>query len=268
MYDAVIRTCPQVLEKQFAIYSVARVMRRCQPVEVVREWLEKIKASPSEFNHQAYGEMLFLYHWYYQDSWSLDHIMKFLSERDDENVLLGLAYSASHLWSELKDRTMAREILCRLVSHHDKSIQHAVVDVFRCNREHFQLNVDIREVIQAVCSNRLVLLEAATDLVELLIDYTGIEPEFVSKVCRELIRTGGSDIGNIRTSLALLAEPLTNIALTLHRHPEYREIGLQMFEELISLNIRETRAALDILDRKPMKTVTTSSRPRRRRKRL
>lgn len=268
MYDAVIRICPQVLEKQFAIYSVARVMRRCQPVEVVREWLEKIKASPSEFNHQAYGEMLFLYHWYYQDSWSWDCIMKFLSEGDDENALLGLAYGASHLWYELKERTMAREILCRLASHNDKSIQHAVADVFRCNRDHFQLNTDIRKVIQAVCGNRSVLLKAATDLVELLIDYTGIEPELVSEMCQELIRVGGLDIGNIRTSLALLAEPLTNIALTLHRHPEYREIGLQMFEELISLNIRETRAALDILDRKPVKTATTPFQPRRRRKKL
>jgi hypothetical protein len=110
------------------------------------------------------------------------------------------------------------------------------------------------------------LLEAATDLVELLIDYTGIEPKLVSGVCQELIMAGGSDIGNISTSLAMLAEPLTNIALTLHRHPEYREVGLRMFEELIFLNIRETRAALDILDRKPIKTVTKPFRPRRRRK--
>lgn len=32
------------------------------------------------------------------------------------------------------------------------------------------------------------------------IDYTGIEPEFVSKACHELIRFVGPDIGNISTS--------------------------------------------------------------------
>jgi hypothetical protein len=266
LYDAVIQTCSQVLEKQFAVYSIARVIRWCQPVEIVREWLEKIIAYPSEFNYQAYGEMLFLYHWYYQDSWSSERILEFLSKGDDENVLLGLAFAASHLWPELEDKTMAKEILCLLTSYNDKSIQHAVADVFRCNRENLQLNADMKEVIQAVCSNRLVLLEAATELVDLLIDYTGIEPEFVSKVCRELIRFVGPDIGNISTSLALLAEPLTNIALTLHRHPDYRDIGLQMFEELISLNIRETRSALDILDRRLLKTTNTPFRPRRRRK--
>ncbi|EHL05447.1 hypothetical protein HMPREF0322_03877 [Desulfitobacterium hafniense DP7] len=267
IYDAVIQTCPQVLEKQFTIYSIARVMRRCQPIEILQKWLEKIIRCPSELNHQAYGEMLFLYHYYYQDSWSTDRIIRFLLETDNENVLLGLAYGASHLWSNLKDKTMARDILCCLASHNDKSIQHAVTDVFRHNSDHFQLNEDIKKVILAVCTNNSVLIGAATDLIELLNDYTGIEPEFVSKVCQELIRVGGVDIGNIRTSMALLAEPLTNITLTLHRHSEYREIGLQMFEELISLNIRETRAALDILDRNPTKPSTTPLWRRRRRKR-
>jgi len=265
MYDAVIRTCPQVLEKQVAFYSIARVMPWCRPNEILHEWLDKIKGS-SDLNRQAYGEMLFLYHCHYRDSWSSNLIMSILSEGDDENVLLGLACGASHLWHELKSRTMAREILCRLASHHDKSIQHAVADVFRCNRDHFQLNSDIKKVIQAVSGHRPVLLEAATDLVELLLDYTGIEPELVSEVCQEVIRAGGSDIGNVSTSLALLAEPLTNIALTLHRHLGYREVGLRMFEELISLNVRETRAAIDILDRKPMKTLTSPLRPRRHRK--
>jgi len=177
-----------------------------------------------------------------------------------------LACGASHIWHELKNRTMASEILCRLASHHDKSIQHAVANVFHRNQDHFKLNFDIKQVIQAVSDNRPVLLDSAPDLVELLLDYTGVEPKLVSEVCWKVIGAGGSDIGNVSTSLALLAEPLTNIALTLHRHIEYREVGLQMFEDLISLNVRETRAALDLLDRKPMKTITSQYRRRRRRK--
>jgi len=266
MYDAVIQTCPQVLEQQVALFSIARVMPRCHPLKFLQEWLEKIKACSSDFNHQAYGEMLFLYHCYYQDSWSSDCIMSILSDRADKNILLGLAFGVSHLWYELKNRAIAREILCLLASHHDISIQHAVADVFRSNRDHFQFNSDIRKVIQGVSNHPPILLEAATDLVELLLNYTAIEPKLVSDVCQKVIRAGGMDIGNISTSLALLAEPLTSIALTLHRHIEYREVGLQMFEELISLNVRETRAALEMLDRKPMKKFTPLYRRRRRRK--
>ncbi|NSW90329.1 MAG: AAA family ATPase [Firmicutes bacterium] len=83
MYDAVIRTCPQVLEKQVAFYSIARVMPWCCPNEILHEWLDKIKACSSDLNRQAYGEMLFLYHCHYRDSWSSDRIMSILSERDD-----------------------------------------------------------------------------------------------------------------------------------------------------------------------------------------
>lgn len=159
----------------------------------------------------------------------------------------------------------AKEILCRLACHDDKSIQHAVADVFRFSRDHFQLNSDIRKVIQAVSAHRPVLLVAAPYIVEWLQNYTGIEPELVSEVCQKVIQACGSDIGNSSsTSLAMLADPLTDISLTLHRHIEYREVGLRMFEDLILLNVRETRAALDILDRKPMKTLPEQYRRRRR----
>lgn len=266
VYDAVIRTCPKVLEKREAFYSISHIMSECRPIEVLQEWLEIIYSCSSDVNHQAYGEMLFLYHCRFQDSWSSDHIMSILSEGADENLLLGLAYGASRNWHALKERSMAIEILCRLACHDDKSIQHAVADVFRFSRDHLHLNLDIRKVIQAVSDHPPVLLNAATYLVEWLQNFTGIEPELVSEVCQKVIQAGGSDIGNISTSLTQLAEPLTDISLTLHRHIEYREVGLRMFEDLILLNVRETRAALDILDRKPMKTLPTQYRRRRRRK--
>ncbi len=266
IYDAVINTCPLVLEKQVAIYSIARVIPWCHQIKAIQDWLDKIKACSLDTSCQIYCEMLFLYYFYKQDSWSSDRIMSILSDGDDENALLGLAYGASHLWHGVKSRTMAMEILCCLASHHDKSIQHAVADIFRYNRDQIQLDSQIRKVIQSVSCHRPILLEVAVDLVELLQDYTGIEPELVSEVCQKVIQAGGSDIGNISTSLALLAEPLTNIAITLHRHIEYREVGLQMFEDLISMNVRETHAALEILDRKPMKTSPLPYMRRRRRK--
>ena len=267
LYDSVIRAYPQVLENKVALYSVARVMSRCRPKEHLQAWLEKIAACSTAFSRQAYGEMLFLYHCHYQDSWSEERVTQSLTVGAGNDLLLGLAYGASNLWESTKCRTTAREILCLLASSDDKSIHHAVADVFHCSHDDFQLNAHMKEVIQAVCRNRPLLLEAAPNLVELLIDYTGIEPQLVPEVCQEIIQAGGSDIGNISTSLALLAEHLTNITLTLHRHPEYREVGLRLFEDLISLNVRETRTALELLDRKPIKTTNSPTRPRRRRKR-
>lgn len=42
-------------------------------------------------------------------------------------------------------------------------------------------------------------------------------------------------------------------AIQLHRQGKYREIGLKIFEQLLALNLRETRSALEILDRRPNK---------------
>jgi hypothetical protein len=47
------------------------------------------------------------------------------------------------------------------------------------------------------------------------------------------------------------AAALTGIAITLHRQLAYRAAGLELFEQLLGLGIREAAAALDVLDRKP-----------------
>ena len=67
-------------------------------------------------------------------------------------------------------------------------------------------------------------------------------------------------------SAMIIAESLTTIAIQLHRQEEFREIGLHIFEKLLALNLRETRSALETLDRKPNKA-TSYVRPRRRRRR-
>jgi ribosomal protein L12E/L44/L45/RPP1/RPP2 len=117
--------------------------------------------------------------------------------------------------------------------------------------EAFTLGSSIREIIEAVRGNPQLLLRAAPDLLDDLAPLTGVEPEIVSQVCKDIVQLGGEQIGDIRSSLARLAKDLTNVALTLHRQLAYREEGLELFEDLISLNIREARLALDVLDRRP-----------------
>jgi hypothetical protein len=90
-------------------------------------------------------------------------------------------------------------------------------------------------------------------LLDGLVPLTGVEPEIVSQVCKDIVQLGGEQIGDIRSSLAHLAKDLTNVALTLHRQLAYREEGLELFENLISLNISEARLALDVLDRRPFR---------------
>ena len=252
LFDTVIHNYPEVLQYQFALYFIAHTVGWFEPKETVQRWLEMLRANHSNFSQQAYGELLLIQYLQYQDEWSVERIRHHLADRDNEAILCGLAHAASHLWIQIKCRAIAAEILYTLASSSNTYIQHAVASVFRWSRDRFQLNPGMLKIVEAICMNRGTLLEAANDLTEIietkeLVDHN---PEIVAKVCQSLIGIF-ADLTNPAT--AFIGESLTTIAIQLHRQPQplYRKIGLEIFEDLLALNLRETRSALETLDRKP-----------------
>lgn len=252
LFDSVIRNCPEVLQYPWALYHIAHTIGWFEPKETVQGWLEMLRANTSNFSQQAYGELLLIQYLQYEDAWAVATIRTHLATQDSEAILCGLAHAASHLWSQQRCQAIATEILYTLASSSATSIQHAVASVFRWSRDHFDLNPGMVKLIQAVCKNQEVLLEAANDLVEIieteeLVDHN---PDVVVEVCQSLVRTGMELTNPVRATV-LIADSLTTLAIKLHRQPAYREVGLEIFEQLLTLNLRETRSALETLDRKP-----------------
>jgi hypothetical protein len=267
LYDAVIRCCPAVLTHTVALLAIAHVIGRVEPREHAQSWLERLRAEDMSICRQAYGELLVLCDHYYQDSWPEGQIHRHLTDSGDVAILRGLAYAASYLWCNRDCQPIATEILCRLAVYDELSVQRAVAAVFRVNQENLDLNLATRNVIEAACTSLPVLLKAALSLVEILAPYTGIEPALVAKVCQEVLNTAGPKISRVADSLSMLAETVTNIALTLHRQAGYREVGLALFEQLLTLNVQEARYALEILDRNPIQVSPLVASRRRRRPR-
>jgi hypothetical protein len=265
LYDAVIRSCPAVLQHLVALLAIARVIGRVEPPEQVRGWLEALRAENPAVGQQAYGELLVLSYSSHQDSWTEPQIRQQLSDAREIAIIRGLAYAASYLWRNRACQPIARDILCALASSTDPSVRKAVAAVFRVNREDLELNAVLRKVIEAVCATQAVLVESALNAVEILAPYASTEPALVSQVCQQVLTVVGPSISRVASSLSMLAEPMTNIALTLHRQDAYREVGLALFEQLLALNVQEARVALEGLDRPPMQR--TSPRPIRRRRR-
>jgi nucleoside phosphorylase len=267
LYDAVIRVCPEVLRYTFALQPIARIIGCCQPKEQAQDWLESLLTDNSTVCHQAHGELLVLYHSHYQDAWSESRIRQHLAHTSDVPVLRGLAYAASYLWRNQACQPMATTILRTLAASEERSVQKAVASVFRVNQEGFTLNPSMRQLIEVVRAAPSVLRDAALYLVEALEPYTGTESELVSQVCQDVLKAGGRIITNPTSQLALLAATLTNIALTLHRQGAYREVGLALFEQLLSLNVPEASYALNLLDRRPVQARAPLPRRSRRRRR-
>lgn len=263
-YNEVIRVCPTVLRQSFALYAIARVMGRFQPKDRVRGWLDALLRDGSPFCGQAYGELLMLCHGHHQDTWSGEKIRTHLNNQTDPAILRGLAYAASHLWHWSSCQAMATEVLCVLAAHSDDSVQSAVAKVFVVNRDELRLNRDMRSLIERVTTCTPVLLKAAEDLVEAIAPLTGTESNLVAAVCESILCAAENRINDSSRSIAFLADTMTDIALTLHRQAAHRERGLRLFEQMLAMNVREARSALDLLDRKPFQA---SPRPVRRRRR-
>ncbi|MBM0743959.1 AAA family ATPase [Phormidium sp. CLA17] len=252
LFDEVIRNCPEVLQYAWALHFIAHTIGWFEPRETVQGWLEMLQANTSNFSQQAYGELLLIQYLQYQDEWSVNRIRGHLSTQDNEAVLCGFAHAASHLWVQRRCRAIAAEILYTLASSSHASVQHAVAAVFRWSQNKFRLDQGMEKIIQAVCKNQGVLLEAANHLTEIVEAEELVEtrPEIVVEVCESLVGIA-AELSNPARATALIAESLTTIAIKLHRQPSYREVGLKIFEQLLALNLRETRSALETLDRKP-----------------
>ena len=79
----------------------------------------------------------------------------------------------------------------------------------------------------------------------------GWEPQLVHEVADALVTAAGSDLGDFRTRWPSSAEDLVEIALTLHRLPETRSSGIDLFERLMILNVYRLNVRLALLDRRP-----------------
>ncbi|MGD2181464.1 SEFIR domain-containing protein [Lusitaniella coriacea] len=254
LFDAVIRNCPETLQYSWALYVILRQIGWFEPQETIQGWLKMLRTDETNFSQQAYGEMLFVQYLRYQDEWSVERIRTHLAEQENEALLCGLAYAASFLW-RYRSRAIAAEILYTLASSSSPSVQNAVASVFRWNRDRFQLDSGMREIIQAVCENPDLLLKTANDLTEIIEAKNLVDknPEVVAEFCQSLF-SNGIELADPTKAAVFIAKSLTTIAIQLHRQPSFREVGLQIFEQLLALNLRETQLALEMLDRKPSRS--------------
>ena len=74
LFNTVILNFPEILQYSWALYHIASTVGYFKPQETVRSWLEILKADSSAFSRQAYGELLLIQYFQYQDEWSIKRI--------------------------------------------------------------------------------------------------------------------------------------------------------------------------------------------------
>ena len=265
-FDYIIRNIPEVMENSICVIDYANIFNFVPEKVMVQDWIKLVGSKDSDFRKQAYGELLFYYNLIYSnDSWGISNLDRILKNRTQYfKEQRGAAFAAANHWHDIKYQNICTDTIIALSSTCDQITQKAISLIFLYG-ENLTFSENMKKIITAILPNDGILIQSAENLVEGIIDKTDIEPQIIGNICQRIIEVGKDEIKKLSSRYSMVAEPLVSIALTLHRMlPPYREMGLNLFENLIESNIPHARQALDILDRKPITNQATTRLRRRR----
>jgi hypothetical protein len=167
------------------------------------------------------------------------------------SMRLGMAFSFGELWNHPTTRNRTNPILIRFMPLAEGRSAEALVDIFRvCDS--LPADHSTCDVLDALVACPTPLREAGGGfLVDRLKDLIadGNEPERVYSVASAIIRTP-REPGVFHHRLSHAADGLVEIALTLQRFAETRSNGVELFEDLMDLEVHSVSTTLSELDRR------------------
>lgn len=269
--DTIFSKYPQIVNSTDGAVLIARTQSWVSE-SFVSKWLDQLRDGDWKLGAQAYAEMILLRHaWFPECSWAKEAIKDIFSVKHEESgkktdLLVGIAYTAVELWSELQYRIFGTEFLLRLILTPDNRVRMAVSHIF--GRENTLFYDDnMKRILDSLCIYPEVLANDRTGyLIEALENIVIIDPDRVYQICSAIVDKLGKKLTDIAQSSAVWSENLINIALALNRlDMPHRERGLELFEKLLNLGVWRVRETLLELDRRLVPNV--SARPSRRRRR-
>ena len=232
--------------------------------EFANSQFDRWQDSGSRLARQAYGEMVAIAFLMQPTlTWPQRRLSALLETHALEDTRTGATLTAAHLWSDADRRANANELLTKLLSGGGAGVWVATFEVFRLCGE--LLPDSVTDSLLSMIADRLEEAPRveATFLVKRMASLLPHKAVLVGRVAKQLIAAWRTELGDIRRGFAMEAEPLVDLAVTLHRlGPETRETGTELFEQLIDINLFEAHKLLDEIDNRFL------DRPPTRRRRL
>ena len=166
-----------------------------------------------------------------------------------ENLRIGMAYTLAKAWHHADLRELSTPLLILLIDHARGTVAGALHSMFRRGSP-LPVDVHTRELLEAVLKRPAVLVAQNVDfLVENLkgLLYEDGYPVLVHDLARALIEQAVADPNEAEAFRGL--SDLADLALTLHRIPDTREHGLDLFERLLKADVPGLSESLRVLDR-------------------
>jgi hypothetical protein len=256
---------PQLVGTRASAILLTEVLRYAP--EIVQAELERWNSSPRREARQGYGELTTLAAIVRPElEWPQRYLNELLEEESVVDGRAGAALVAVHLWIEPKHRAHATAILVRLCVKTERGVWTAIFDLFRLVDELHNEDHTI-QLLTAIADNiHTAPALSGTFVVERLGTLLPHEAVLVAKIADGLVKLWRTRLTDVRTSEALVAPQLFDLATTLHRlGPDTRKIGLNLFESLLEIDAYQSREMLNEIDNR-FKGAASAARPRLRRR--
>ena len=235
--------------------------------------MEEWSTASDPFLSQAYGELVALIAIVQPDlDWSTRMLERLVGDPAFGDARVGAAFSAVNLWNEPGRRSASARLLISIIPTADRRAWVAIFDLFRLIDE-LTPDPDTVGMLNAMAEHLAVAghltLKFVVERLETMLPH---EAPLIGKIAQALVANWGDDLGDMRTGTALAAPELVNLAITLHRlGPITREMGTNLFEDLLFIDAYSARQTLDEIDsrfkavRRPVRTRLPRRSARRRR---
>ena len=247
--------CPEVLQTIAGVRLVATV-QHWLPDKLMDRILGSWISDGWKNGPQAAGEVATLKFCHNPDEHKAgERVKRFLADGAYEpsaaaGLKLGVAHTLAVAWQEPALRALTTPLIIRLVPTADASVVEALESIFSRSRT-LPADDHTRSVLEVLLEHPSILVRSGGSLVVGMkgLLREGWNSKLVYEVARVLVGAAGSALSDFRTSLPGIAGDLADIALTLHRLPETRTQGLDLFERMMELDAFQLKERLEMIDR-------------------
>ena len=182
-------------------------------------------------------------------AWALARLDVLIENPALEEASAGAALSAAHRWTDSDARAGAWNILERLLPGGEPGVLQAVTEIFAIARE-WSADRPTESLLTALADRPYLPTGHNANLIpEQLASLMDDYPVLVARVANRLVTAWRKELADIRTSTAMAAQSLVDLSVNLHRlGGETREMGIELFEELLEIDAFEARQTRDEID--------------------
>jgi hypothetical protein len=237
--------------------------------DFVRQYLEPWATSGDDYFEQLAGELTALIALVRPEvPWTVPLLQQVVFDGGTDWTRVGAINTAVNLFSNVDYRQQAADLLVRIIPQARGAAWNSLFDIFRIVDEITPdpAWVALLTAIEANLDQAPAI--DATFVVDRLQTLLPDQAPLVARIAKRLIAAWSGDLADIATSIAGAASELVDLAITLHRAgDETREIGLELFEQLVEIQAYGAKETLEQIDNRfRSRTAQRQRLPRRSRR--